>query len=81
MVSIVRGRYPKPHADHLTSPRFFVVIQSWSDAPPTEFPTTPPRIATAHPGHRLGGFRAVAGPLRTAAVNHLMTSRDHWMLI
>ena len=47
---------------------------------PTEPPTSPSRIASAHPEHRPGGFRPEVDPDRTSAVNHLMTSNDHWML-
>jgi hypothetical protein len=46
-----------------------------------EAPTSPSIIPIAHPEHRLGGFRAGLDPDRAAAVNHLMTSSDHLMLI
>ena len=48
---------------------------------PREPPPSPSIIPDSHPEHRLGGFRPEVDPDRTAAVNHSMTSGDHWMLI
>jgi hypothetical protein len=45
-----------------------------------ETPTSPPRIASAHPDHRHGESLAVTDPKR-GRDKYLMTSRDHWMLL
>jgi hypothetical protein len=48
-------RFPPDVIRLMTSPRSFVVIQSWSDAPPTTIPTSPSVNAIALPEHRHRG--------------------------
>jgi hypothetical protein len=38
---------------------------------PTGTPTSPSEFPSAHPEHRLAGFRPELDPDRTAAVNHI----------